>query len=332
MVGFAATTISIWLLFRSVPLDEMARAMRAPNYWWLVPNLLFGFLAMWLQAARWRTLVSPLKNTPMLDIFSATTIGLMFNNVLPFRLGEYARVFVLSRQDKDLSQAPLLATVLVERLVFDLGFLVAVVLGVFLFVPFYRELELAGSAVPIALLLLIPLIIIVLTATRPRAVSKAVSALLRLVPVRRRTSAQQSMDSFADMILRIRKRKVIAKAITLTILTWISMALSIYFLFVSFSFHLPFTAAFVLLAAVVLALFVPSLPGSIGTFHLAAVLALSTYQIAGADTRAFSIVLHLSQYIPTTVIGLIFLHRVNLSLTQIRESVVAGEQQSPRNG
>jgi uncharacterized protein (TIRG00374 family) len=320
-IGIAISCVSLWLLFRSVPLDEIVKSLRAPNYWWLIPSLVFGFLAMWIQAARWHILTSPLKKIAMLEIFTATSIGLMFNNVLPFRLGEYARVYVLTRQDEDLPQAPVLATVLVERLVFDLGFLIAVVLWVFLFVPHNRSFEVAGSAVWAALFLLIPLAIIIFTAAKPQSVCKVASFVLRLLRLKNRDSVQQSIYRFADMIIRIRRVKIATTAIVLTGLTWLSMAVSIHFLFISFSFSLPFSASFVLLGAVALAIFLPSLPGSIGTFHLAAALALSVYAIAGADARAFSIVLHLSQYIPTTVIGLVFLRRVNLSIKQMRKNV-----------
>jgi len=69
-------------------------------------------------------------------------------------------------------------------------------------------------------------------------------------------------------------------------------------MFIAFSFRLPYATSFVLLVVVTLAMFVPSLPEYIGIFHLAAAITLSIYNIADADTRAFSIVIYLSQYIP----------------------------------
>ena len=75
-----------------------------------------------------------------------------------------------------------------------------------------------------------------------------------------------------------------------------------------------------MIAAVSLAMFIPSIPGHIGVYHLASVVTLSIYGISEADARAFSIVLHLVQYIPTTLIGWFFLKRTHLSLGAMRRA------------
>src|SRR5262249_27733254 len=53
---------------------------------------------------------------PVLSMFSATIIGFIANNVLPFRLGEFVRPWALARHER-LSKTTLLATIVVERAV-----------------------------------------------------------------------------------------------------------------------------------------------------------------------------------------------------------------------
>ncbi len=321
------TVLSVWLVFRSISLHQILNALRAANYWWLIPNLAFGFLALLFQAVRWRVLISPLRRLPIRDVFAATSIGLLINNILPLRLGEYARAHVLARRDSELSASPLLASVLVERVIFDIGLLAIILLIVSFFIPLYRDFEFGTSAIVGVALLIILLTLVIMAVVLPRTMLRVVSGILRVLPVGYRPSVRESMQQFFDMMLLMRKRDVVQMGFVITAVIWLCMALSIYSLFQSFSFHLPFTASFVLLAALVLAMIIPSLPGYIGIFHLAAVLTLSAYDIGDAGARAYSIVLHLSQYVPTTILGLIFLHRINLSLGQIKSSVadVKGE-------
>jgi len=60
------------------------------------------------------------KRSEVFQIACGTWIGFMANNVLPLRLGEFARAYSLSSQDKEISKSASLATIFVERMVFDL--------------------------------------------------------------------------------------------------------------------------------------------------------------------------------------------------------------------
>ena len=74
---------------------------------------LFSF---WVRALRWRSLLSGGRTASLDSLYSATMIGFMANNVLPFRLGEFVRAWALARREK-CSTTMVLATVVVERVV-----------------------------------------------------------------------------------------------------------------------------------------------------------------------------------------------------------------------
>jgi uncharacterized membrane protein YbhN (UPF0104 family) len=71
---------------------------------------------------------------------------------------------------------------------------------------------------------------------------------------------------------------------------------------------------------------IPSSPGFFGVYHAGTVLTLTLYGVPDVDARAFSIVLHLAQYIPITLMGLYFLKKEHLSLKSIQEATSSDEE------
>ena len=68
-----------------------------------------------------------------------------------------------------------------------------------------------------------------------------------------------------------------------------------------------------------LAVSIPASPGYIGTFHFFCIAALSLYGIGKNVALPFSVVLHASQYIPITLIGLIYLKTEHLTLKLLQK-------------
>src|SRR5207244_7849345 len=76
----------------------------------------FTVLGFWIRAFRWRWLIAAPRPPSNGRLFSATMVGFMANNLLPFRLGEFVRPMVLGRREA-LSRTRLLATIVVERVI-----------------------------------------------------------------------------------------------------------------------------------------------------------------------------------------------------------------------
>jgi len=98
---------------------KVAEAFRKAHYVWLLPSVGFIGLLYLCRVVRWRLFLSPVKQVSYLSLLSATCIGFMANCVLPVRLGEIIRPFVLSRKEK-IGLAQVLATALGLERVFDL--------------------------------------------------------------------------------------------------------------------------------------------------------------------------------------------------------------------
>ncbi|MDP1571590.1 MAG: lysylphosphatidylglycerol synthase transmembrane domain-containing protein [Vicinamibacterales bacterium] len=90
----AVSGIALWVAFRAVPLDALAAALRSANYWWLAPYVPLAVALNVLRGEIWRRLLSRRVTTP--EAFWAYSIGFLVNNVMPFRMGEAARVVALA--------------------------------------------------------------------------------------------------------------------------------------------------------------------------------------------------------------------------------------------
>jgi len=113
--------IGVGLVYLSVK-DISSKDLRSiyenpPNYWWLVASMLVGLLSHLFRAIRWRMLIEPIAEKPLLsNTFFAVMIGYMTNYAPLPRLGEIYRCGILSRYSK----APvvgLVGTVIVERMI-----------------------------------------------------------------------------------------------------------------------------------------------------------------------------------------------------------------------
>jgi uncharacterized membrane protein YbhN (UPF0104 family) len=88
----------------------------------------------------------------------------------------------------------------------------------------------------------------------------------------------------------------------------------------AFAFPIPlFRSGLVVTALVALAVSVPSAPGYIGSFQFGCKLALDVFQVEASETLAFSLVLHVAQFVAIVGAGLYSLSRTGVSFQQIEE-------------
>ena len=97
-IGLGISLFFLFLLFRKIDFHKLLAAFREMDYRYLWPALLFTFVSYFFRAVRWYFLLLPIKKTRLKNLFPATMIGYMANNVLPARLGEFVRAYVLGKR------------------------------------------------------------------------------------------------------------------------------------------------------------------------------------------------------------------------------------------
>lgn len=320
LTGFAISIALLVYLFYQVDFHKLGNALKEANYWWLIPNIILIWITMIFRAYRWKHMVWPIKQLSAKRLFSITMIGFMANNVLPFRLGELVRAYSLSKKE-DVSKSASMATIFVERIVFDLLALMIIFVIVLAISPLILNDMLKKGSIIVVSVGLIGLLFAVYLSSRGTRESHLLKFLLALLPKSIRPKMENLVARFATGMEFMRDWKRVFWVTYHTFLIWGIMGISNYFILLAFGLHLNIAASFVILVVVSILITVPASPGFVGVYHYGAALSLSFYGVDQSAALSCSIVMHATQYLVVTLGGLYYLRREHLSLKQIEEEV-----------
>ena len=114
-IAFVISGLFIYLAFRGSDFGEIVSILGSLRYSWYIWSLAALALHLYLKSLRWQFILSSLKQITTVSAFSNVTIGLMANNILPARLGEFVRIYSMAKTEK-LPQSTVLSTLIIERL------------------------------------------------------------------------------------------------------------------------------------------------------------------------------------------------------------------------
>lgn len=121
--------VLLFFAFKDMAFSALWESLKNANYLWVLPSLVFAFLAYISRAIRWKMLIEPLGyQISSKKTFYALMIGYTANFAFP-RIGEITRCATLTKTDK-IPMDKLIGTVILERIC---DFIVLIFLLVFLF-------------------------------------------------------------------------------------------------------------------------------------------------------------------------------------------------------
>src|SRR5262249_50476926 len=103
-----------WFL-RQAHFSDVSREIRNAEPWALLLSLTMGLSTYVLRAIRWQYLLKPIGSAGFGVAFRTTVIGFAANGMLPARVGEVLRPYLLARHER-LSVPSTFATIILERL------------------------------------------------------------------------------------------------------------------------------------------------------------------------------------------------------------------------
>jgi uncharacterized protein (TIRG00374 family) len=300
--GLAVTVGCTYLAVRGVKLADALDALRASNLLWLAPTSVVLALALWLRVLRWWVLFDPATRPPLRAVGHAAFVGYFFNNILPARAGEAARVFALYGKART-PRAEAVGTVVIER-VFDLLALLFLLFASYPLLPEISWLR-AAALFGLGVVTVLVAIIVVLVRYDDRAVRWLLSPLHRL-PVARE-HVEPAVINATRGLVALREPRVALRGMALTLASWVMLALSFWILMAGFDLRLPVVAGMLVVIAINLSLVLPSSPAALGVFEAATVVALRAFDVPQAEALSYALVLHLLNFVPFLVIGAVLL-------------------------
>jgi uncharacterized protein (TIRG00374 family) len=320
LVGLAVSALALWLTLRGKDLGAIWGAMRQADYRYLAPYL--GILALihLCRTVRWGILLEPVAKVPFARLNAVAAVGFMALVVLPFRIGEFARPYLVADRPR-LRVSAALSSIVVERVVDGIftGLLLTVaLLAVPDDAPGVRVLRVGGLLVAAAFAGLLAFLIV---AYRNRDLAVRFTA--RLVgPFSPRLSERVAgmMDAFIHGLRLVPSRRKLALFFLLTAVYWGLNAAGISILARGFAFELSLVQSCAVLGVLVVGVMIPAGPGMVGTFQGAILIGLGLF--AASDTLhtrglAYSNVLWAAQIGQQIAFGLVFLFSGHIRLAQL---------------
>jgi uncharacterized protein (TIRG00374 family) len=314
VIGLVVSLGFLWYALRDLHLGEVWTALHGANYWWLVPGVAVYFISVWFRAWRWGFLLRGSKTVSASRLFPVVVIGYMGNDILPFRLGEVLRAYVLWRKE-GINVGTTLTTAVLERLFDGLTMVLFVLFGL-LFVPlsaFLSRLVTIASAAFFG-----ALVVFLFLAAQPDLLRRVARALVgRVVPARFRAPVLDLVEGIVAGLESLRRGRDVLVLFGVTLWVWI-LETAKYWL-VSFAFadlHLPYVAILLMGGAVNLLTALPSLPGYIGTFELG-IKILEGIGAPSSSAGSYILVLHAILLLPVTLLGLAFMAMEGIQWTEV---------------
>jgi uncharacterized protein (TIRG00374 family) len=331
-IGIGISVLFLGLFLKSTDFGEIKSAFEDANYYVAVASLPVYFLGIWVRTIRWQYLLRPIKRLSVWRLYPVVIIGLMANNLIPARVGEFVRAYILGERE-NVSKAASLGTIAVDRL-FDGLTLVPMMLILIAFVgsgesfqvPFGYHINLLGLSAVMAALFGAALAVLFVLAFSAAWRDRADALIMRLAPERFRDGLEGLAHSFFEGLHSLRSPVDLAIAWIMSTVSWLLEATMYYIVGLAFHIHVGFQYYLLVTAAANLAISVLASQGGIGPFE---VVTKQTFVAAGvspvAKAQSFAIALHALVLLPVIAVGLYFLTTMGFSLGEIfRRSTSTG--------
>lgn len=316
-VGLAISLFFMYLVVSKLEWGAFWLVVKTANYWWILPGVGVYFVGVWVRAWRWHYLLKPIKSIKTRTMFPITCIGYMGNNIYPARAGEVLRAVVLKRRE-GVPVSASLATIIVER-IFD-----GVVMLAFVFVNLTQLAKLAEVSVPVgkwqvtiqdlavwgSVAFFGALVIFLLAAMFPRGTTKVGQWFIdRLLPVRLREKTSGILHKFMDGLESLRSPLNVLMVFITSVIIWLLETVKYWFVMHAFFFQVSFFTLMLMNGVVNLATTIPAAPGYLGTFDAPGIAVLQADGINQALATGYTLVLHLSLWVPITLLGAYYMAR-----------------------
>jgi uncharacterized protein (TIRG00374 family) len=328
----AGALISVALLvylLSSVQLGDLAQSMTHVNLWLVGAAICLYFVGVLVRAFRWRLILAPIADVPLGRLFNVMVIGFTVNNLLPARVGEIARAYLLSRSHRVPKWATL-GSIVVERLLDGLTLCAFVLLG-WLNLPldgWIWRLGLLGSLAFAA-----AFIGLWIAANPPRAVAAATGLVIGRLPGGVSSRIGGALSSFSSGLAILRRGPMVGVALAVSVIAWTIEAAMFYVIALAFPLDVGPLAALFGMGVANLGTMIPAAPGYVGTFDvpLAAVLELA-FSVPRPSAIGYTLVVHAALVVPVVLLGLLLMWREGLSLRSVAPPKAERDPLAPPRG
>lgn len=301
LVGWTVSALCLALIAWKVDLAGAWAAMRQfswPLIFLSLAGLAFGYL---MRIARWAVMLRA-GGAPVRIVKCAVPFlgSIALNNVLPLRAGDIVRATVFPAAI-GVPRSTAFGSIVMERLLDLLTLVLFLAIGSSVLAGGQLPRWLVDSAITLALVGVTSLIAIIVF-----------SGFFERLALRIRRKQHQS--GLTDRMLRIivallasfrhmAAPRALATIILLSLCVWLGEAATFYAVMIGFGIEQPPIVSLLVMSFITLSTLVPSSPGYVGPFHLAAFSVMVLLGVSEEVATSFAVLSHLMLWVPTTLAG-----------------------------
>lgn len=322
VVSFGITGLALWLATRNIDWGRFGQSFADYELIWLLPGFFFFYYSMYLRAVRWALLFRPHHVFKGHQVFSPMMVCFGLNSVLPGRVGEFARAYLIGK-NKDTGISTAVATVVTER-IFDGVVLLGLLAGCFMVLPpidpefswtqygftltgeqlsaLTRKLTLASGVLAAG-------VVVFMIPWTQLTIIRVIRA-LGFIPGNLRHALVNLVGQFAKGFHALAQPWPLVQIIFHSLFLWVLVGASNWVLAFGFGLEVSFVQAMALVTLIGIFILIPAAPGYWGLYEAGGLFSLIIMGIIEPDTEGLSIGLayilltHIVQYVPIVIIGL----------------------------
>jgi len=316
-LGVAISAFLLWWTLRGEDLGRIWSVLWHSNIALWLASMVFATLIFPLRARRWEALLEPVvgRRLHFSALWHSTAVGMMVNNVAPARAGEFARAFVLSRQEPEVKFTAAFASLAVDRL-FD-GTIVLLLMVLAMLDPAFARMNADSTQIFLwmrfsAAFLVAVLAVLAALVWAPAKLFAMYDGTVGRVAPKLAPKGRHLLEGFASGLGVLRSPRLLGEVFFWTVLHWLCNAFAFWLGFRALGIDVPASASLLLQGIIAIGVAIPASPGFFGVFEATGKIGLGLYGVPGNDAVSWAIGFHVLSYIPITIIGAWYLTRLKL--------------------
>ena len=312
VLGLLVSAGFLYLAFRNVPLADLAAALGRLHVGWLLVTVLISLLIMVFRTWRWQIELRPLERIPFGRLWVVTAVAYLAINLIPARLGEVVRPWLLSRRSS-VSFSNVVGNLVVEKTMDAVVTLLYILVGL-VTIENLPEWVRTGARVPAVGAAVLVVLVLLLYWRGEAFVDRTV---LRFLPERFGEGVKRVTGAIVAGMRVLPNPRLVLAVFLVSLVLWFLPILSSYVMTRAFAFDVPFGAAVVVFIFIGFGTALPNVPGMIGPYQYACILALGLFGVPQADALAYGLVLNAVQFFTLVAQGLIAMPLAGVSVADL---------------